>query len=90
MTSPDSPESVYVAEFIDGPFEGRTETRALVRGRHEPQVSMMAAVESMESVFWYNEVDSREVQGELHVRYAFDARDSDPVAADDDQKLDEV
>jgi hypothetical protein len=90
MTSPDSPVSVYVAEFIDGPFEGRTETRALVRGRHEPQISMIAAVESMESVFWYNEVDSREVQRELHVRYAFDPRDSDPVAADDDQKLDEV
>ncbi|MGO4691909.1 hypothetical protein [Glaciibacter sp. 2TAF33] len=90
MTSPDSRGSVYLAEFIDGPFEGRTETRALVKGRHEPQISMMAAVESMESVFWYNEVDSREVQGELHVRYAFDAPDSDPAASDDDQKLDEL
>jgi hypothetical protein len=90
MTSADSPESVYLAEFIDGPFEGRTENRVFVNGKHEPQISMIAAVESMESVFWYNEVDSREVQGELHVRYSFDAPDSDPVASDADQKLDEL
>jgi hypothetical protein len=88
MTSPDSANPVYLAEFIDGPFEGRTEVRAYVDGKHEPQISMMAAVETLESLFWYTEVDSRDVQGELHVRYRFDPRESDSPVSDPDQKLD--
>ncbi|MCU1636669.1 MAG: hypothetical protein JWQ68_1908 [Cryobacterium sp.] len=83
MTSPDQPQGDYIAEFIDGPFQNRTEARVLVHGRHEPRVAMMAGVESVISTLWYDEVDSRDVQGKLHVRYAFDASDSDPVEADE-------
>jgi hypothetical protein len=31
-------------------------------------------------------VDSREIAGELHVRYRFDAPDSDPVEPDTDEE----
>jgi hypothetical protein len=45
---------------------------------------MVAAVDSMESLFWYDQVEAREVQGKLHVRYAFDSGDSDPVESNDE------
>jgi uridine kinase len=80
----------YIAEFIDGPLEGDTEKRALVDGKQEPQITMMALVDGLESMFWYYEVDVRDVQGELHARYSFNAPESDPSVSDDDQKLDAV
>ena len=84
MTSPEAANVAYVAEFIDGPLEGETDKRVLVGGKHSPRISMVAAIEGMESVFWYDQVDQRDVQGTLHVRYAFDAGDSDPVESGDD------
>lgn len=80
----------YIAEFIDGPLEGDTEKRALVDGKQEPEITMMALVDGMESMFWYYEVDSRDVQGQLHARYTFNAPESDPSVSDPDQKLDTV
>jgi hypothetical protein len=90
MTSPDAANVPYVAEFLDGPLEGRVDLRVLVDGKHSPRISMIAAVDSMESVFWYNEVDARDVQGELHVRYAFDPSESDPVESDPEGDLGEL
>ena len=69
---------VYTAEFIDGPLAGQVDTRVLLHGEHEARVSMLAAVEGVETLFWYDEVDTRDVQGRLHVRYRFDAGESDP------------
>ncbi|SDN89444.1 hypothetical protein SAMN05216368_10839 [Cryobacterium flavum] len=78
--SPDSDTpTLYIAEFIDGPLEGQIDSRALVRGKHAPRISMVAAVGGLESVFWYDEVDERDVSGQLRVRYAFDQGDSDPI-----------
>ncbi len=79
MTRPDPVNVVYIAEFIDGPLEGHIDSRVLVQGKHARRISMVAAVDSLESLFWYNEVDERDVQGQLRVRYSFDAQDSDPV-----------
>ena len=76
--------TLYVAEFIDGPLEGQIDSRALVRGKHEARISMVAAVAGLESVFWYDEVDQRDVSGQLRVRYAFDEGESDPVDAEVD------
>ncbi|MDJ0378647.1 hypothetical protein [Cryobacterium sp. PH31-L1] len=78
--SPDSDTpTLYIAEFIDGPLEGQIDSRALVHGKHAPRISMVAAVGGLESVFWYDEVDERDVSGQLRVRYAFDQGESDPV-----------
>ena len=83
MTSPDPANVVYIAEFIDGPLEGQIDSRVLVHGKHPPRISMVAAVDSMESLFWYNAVGEHDVQGQLRVRYSFDAGDSDPVESND-------
>ncbi len=67
----------YVAEFIDGPFEGRVEHRILVDGKHDDEISEMATFGGQDRLFWYTAEDSREVQGVPHVRYRWDERDSD-------------
>ena len=74
----------YVAEFIDGPLEGEFEHRILVGGKPEPRVGMLAAVDGLESLFWYDAIDQREVNGQLRVKFRFDADDSDPVEFDED------
>ncbi|MFT2816034.1 hypothetical protein [Leifsonia sp. A12D58] len=87
MTSPDS-EPRYIAEFIDGPLEGHVDSRVFIHGKHSPRISMVVAVEGLESLLWYDEVDNRDVEGELHVRYAFDASDSDPYVVEDGHEID--
>jgi len=88
MSSPDrdatGAPTLYIAEFIDGPLEGQIDSRALVRGKHAPRISMVAAVAGLESVFWYDEVDERDMNGQRRVRYAFDKGESDPVEAEED------
>jgi len=84
MSETEAPTNIrYLAEFVDGPLEGRTETRVMVDGVHDQELSAMAAVDGTESIFWYAAGETREIEGELHVKYAFDARDSDPVQNDD-------
>jgi hypothetical protein len=80
----DTAGAEYIAEFIDGPLEGEFDHRALVGGRSEERVGMVAAVDGLESLFWYDRVDEREVAGELRARFRFDAADSDPVESDDE------
>lgn len=83
---PADPE--YIVEYIDGPLAGGTERRYLVRGKYDDEVTAVAAVEGLESQFAYNAVDTREINGQLHVRYRFDAPDSDPVEPDVDDNRD--
>jgi hypothetical protein len=82
----------YVAEFVDGPLEGTTEHRYLVDGKPEERMTQIALVERSEAILWYVQQDSRDVGGLLHVRYAFDAGDSDTLvgAADPDSETREI
>ena len=82
--SADTAGAQYVAEFIDGPLEGDFEHRILVSGKPEKRVGMVAAVDGLESLFWYDAVDEHHVNGQLRVRFRFDAGDSDPVEFDED------
>ena len=82
--SGDTAGAQYVAEFIDGPLEGDFEHRILVSGKPESRVGMVAAVDGLESLFWYDAVDEHHVNGQLRVRFRFDAGDSDPVEFDED------
>ena len=82
--SADRAGAEYVAEFIDGPLEGEFEHRILVGGKPERRVGMLAAVDGLESLFWYDAVDQREVNGQVRVKFQFDADDSDPVEFDED------
>jgi hypothetical protein len=82
----------YVAEYVDGPLEGTVEHRYLVDGQPEQEVTQLGLVDRSEAIFWYAARDSRDVGGVLHVRYAFDAKDSDtlPGAADPDAETREL
>ncbi|MEO6309317.1 MAG: hypothetical protein ABIO33_01355 [Leifsonia sp.] len=79
MSALDSGSVDYIAEFLDGPLEGQTDNRVLVRGVAAPRISMVAAIDGLESLFWYDKSEERDVQGRLHVKYAFDRGESDPV-----------
>lgn len=74
----------YLAEFVDGPLEGEFDHRALVGGKTESRVGMVAAVEGLESLFWYDRIEEREVDGGWRARFRFDPAGSDPVEADDE------
>jgi len=85
MSDAERPSVEYIVEYVDGPLEGETDRRVLVRGEYDTSLSAVAAVEGLESLFRYTAIDSREIHGELHVRYRFDAPDSDPVEPDIDE-----
>jgi hypothetical protein len=82
----------YVAEYVDGPLEGTTEHRYLVDGKPEDRLTQIGLVDRTEAIFWYVAQDSRDVGGVQHVRYAFDAEDSDtlPGASDPDAETREL
>jgi hypothetical protein len=80
----DDTTATYTAEFLDGPLEGNFEQRALVDGKPESRVGEVAAIDGLESLFWYNAVEQREVNGELRVQFRFDPSDSDPQEYDQD------
>jgi hypothetical protein len=75
--------SSYVAEYLDGPLEGQVEHRALIDGEPESRLAAIAAIDGVESVFWYDLVERRDLDGELRVGFRFDAGDSDPVTFDE-------
>lgn len=78
MTTADHTDVYFTAEFVDGPLAGSAEERVLVRGTHDERLSEVALVDGIESIFRYVAVDTRDVNGKLHVRYSFDLPDSDP------------
>lgn len=82
MSSEETRDPEYIVEYLDGPQAGESDRRYLVRGRYDKRLSVVAAIEGIESLFWYTAVECREINGQLHVRYRFDAPDSDPVEAD--------
>lgn len=86
MTTSQPTNGTYLAEFTDGPLAGSSETRVLVGGAHQGVLSAMAAVDGKESLFWYRAADTREIAGDLHVRYRFDPDGSDPLDGDDDDR----
>ncbi|WP_158863814.1 hypothetical protein [Leifsonia sp. AG29] len=76
----------YVVEYVDGPLAGTAERRFLVGGKVDERIGAIAAVEGLESTFWYVAGEEREVGGEKYVKYHFDAPDSDPVEADQEDE----
>lgn len=84
MSDAERASEEYVVEYADGPLVGEIDRRVLIAGRFDDRIGAVAAVDGLESTFWYKAGESREIQGELHVKYSFDAPDSDPVEAERD------
>lgn len=76
----------YIVEYADGPLAGTAERRYLVGGAVDERIGAVAAVEGLESTFWYIAGQERVLNGERHVEYHFDAPDSDPVEAEKDEE----
>lgn len=72
-------EAEYIVEHVDGPLAGTADRRLLVDGSVDQRIASVAAVQGLESVFWYVAGESRKVSGETYVKYYFDSPDSDPV-----------
>ena len=86
MTDSERTDVEYIVDYVDGPLAGESDRRVLIRGKFDDRIGAVAAVEGLESLFWYVAGETREIQGELHVNYSFDAPDSDPVEADPDDE----
>jgi hypothetical protein len=80
VTDSTSNEPEYIVEYVDGPLAGTDDRRLLVDGEIEPRIGAFAAVQGLESVFWYLAGEQRELDGETRVAYHFDRSDSDPVS----------
>lgn len=78
-----TPEN-FTVEYVDGPLEGQTDTRVLIAGQYDKSFGVIALVDGIESNFEYNSVSTRELNGELHVRYSFAAKESDPFTSDEE------
>lgn len=76
----------YIVEYADGPLAGTAERRFLVDGKVDERIGAVAAIEGLESLFWYVAGDEREVNGEKYVSYRFDPQDSDPVESEKDEE----
>lgn len=86
MTDSTHTDPEYIVEFADGPLAGQTDRRFLVDGQVDERIGVVAAVEGLESTFWYIAGDERSVGEQKHVTYHFDAPDSDPVEADQEDE----
>lgn len=86
MSDAQAHDPEYIVEYADGPLVGTAERRYLVDGKVDERIGAVAAVEGLESLFWYVAGEEREINGEKHVSYHFDAPDSDPVEADKDEE----
>lgn len=86
MTNPQGAENEYIVEYVDGPLAGTSERRLLINGRVDERIGSVAAIEGLESLFWYVKSAERIVNGEKYVAYHFDAPDSDPVETDKDHE----
>ncbi|MFF1572839.1 hypothetical protein ACFVWR_08835 [Leifsonia sp. NPDC058292] len=76
----------YIVEYVDGPLSGTTDRRVLIDGKVDERIGAVAAIDGLESLFWYAAGEEREVNGEKYVKYHFDAPDSDPVESDEEQE----
>jgi hypothetical protein len=86
MSTPPRVETEYIVEYADGPLVGTTDRRLLINGNVDERIGSVAAIEGLESLFWYVKGDERVVNGEKYVSYHFDAPDSDPVETDKDHE----
>jgi hypothetical protein len=86
MSDAQQNEPEYIVEYVDGPLAGTTDRRILIDGAVDERIGAVAAIDGLESVFWYVAGTERTVGGEKYVQYHFDAPDSDPVESDREEE----
>ena len=90
MTDSPATPATYTVEYVDGPLKGQIDQRILIGGDYDKTFGVIALVDGIESNFEYTVVSTRELNGELHVSYSFEPKQSDPFVSDDDSDLGEA
>jgi hypothetical protein len=86
MSDAENTDTEYIVEYVDGPLAGTSERRILVDGKVDERIGAVAAIDGLESLFWYVAGEERELGGEKYVKYHFDSPDSDPFESDEEQE----
>ncbi|RFA22093.1 hypothetical protein [Subtercola boreus] len=84
MTDATEKPNTYVVEYTDGPLEGQTDQRLLIGGEYDKTFGVIALVDGIEANFEYHAIGEREMNGETHVKYSFDASKSDSPVSDEE------
>ncbi|RFA14588.1 hypothetical protein B7R21_05980 [Subtercola boreus] len=84
MTDATQTPNSYVVEYSDGPLVGQTDTRIFVGGEYDTTFGVIALVDGIEANFEYHATGTRELNGQTHVTYSFDAANSDSPVSDED------
>ncbi len=75
----------YLVIYQGGPNDGQVDTRISTDGGFDSEITVLTAVGGKETLTDYNLVNFTEVGGKYHVRYAYDAADSEPVDDPEDR-----
>lgn len=75
----------YLVIYTGGPFDGQTETRTATSDGYDSRIAAYAAVDGQETEIAYTAVSSKDFDGTLHVSYAVDVADSDPIDDPEDR-----
>jgi len=75
----------YVVFYVGGPYDGQTDHRISLDGRWDAELTVSVEIDGDNSLLAYRSPVAREVAGQVQVTYAFDPKDSEPVADPDDR-----
>ncbi|WP_349902768.1 oligoribonuclease [Parafrigoribacterium humi] len=75
----------YVVHYQGGPNDGRTDRRISTDGSWDRSVTVVVGVDGKEALIDYTAGPWRELGGQYHVTYLFDAADSDKVEDPEDR-----
>lgn len=75
----------YIVIYSGGPNDGRTDTRISTDGTWDAEITVITAVDGNETMIDYTKSSWRELGGQYHVTYTYDAADSEPVNDPEDR-----
>lgn len=75
----------YVVFYRGGPNDGQTDRRIVTGSTFDNELTVLTAVDGKETMIDYTLVSFTEVGGSYQVTYAFDAKDSEPIADPEDR-----
>jgi hypothetical protein len=75
----------YVVFYTGGPNDGQTDSRIITDTTFDQEITVLTAVDGKETMIDYTLVSFKEVGGSYQVTYAFDAKDSEPIADPEDR-----
>lgn len=75
----------YVVFYRGGPNDGQTDRRIVTDMSFDEELTVLTAVDGKETMIDYTVQSFTEVGGTYQVTYAFDPKDSEPIADPEDR-----